>query len=152
MQIFETKIGVFLLFFIIITSISPSIVLSEDLLNEIYKSDSWMDRIKFSASPKAYWQKKVDGYNWSVKHSSGYIKELELEYKGVIATRDIDLEQAVIFAKTYGLDPIQARNDSLALINDELRRIKVEIIDERALLIKHMAQLEISLRELANYK
>lgn len=119
---------------------------------DIHASDGFWDTIKIKTSPKSYWQEKVNNLEWSIKFGQGQIRDLLIEHKKILATKDLELAQAANFAKSIGENPLQARKETWEDLKVELENLREQIKRERALLERDQVWLEQARRELSKYQ
>lgn len=123
-----------------------------DIEYDIHASDGLWDTIKLKTSPKSYWQDKVKNLEWGVKFSRGQVSDLRLEYKKLLTTKDIELAQAVNFAKSIGDDPREARRETWEQLKEELEMLREQIREEREILKRDQSWLEQARRELSKFQ
>lgn len=129
-----------------------STAIAGEIEYDIHASDGLWDTIKLKTSPKSYWQEKVKSLEWAVKFGRGQIRDLTLEYKKLLATKDIELAQAANFAQSIGEDPRQARRETWEELKEDLIMLREQIKEEREILKRDQAWLEQARRELAKHQ
>ncbi|WDP86875.1 MAG: hypothetical protein HUN05_18540 [Desulfobacter sp.] len=91
-----------------------------DATANFYKSESITDKIKRKISPKKYWKAVINDYEIITSEISASIKEIKLELEKLRMTKDIEMRQAILFAKSIGEDPKQARIDFLETYKEDI--------------------------------
>lgn len=125
---------------------------AEEIENDIHASDSLVDTIKLKLSPKSYWEKMIKGLEWSMKFGRGEIRDLILEHKKLLATKDIELAQAANFARSIGASTKEALQERWAELKEERDALRELIREERAILKRDKMWLEQARRELEKSK
>ncbi|WDP88712.1 MAG: hypothetical protein HUN04_02750 [Desulfobacter sp.] len=124
----------------------------QKILDDIHASDSLLEKIKLKTSPESYWEAKVKNLEWSVSSASAEIRDLVIEYKKILATKDLELAQAVNDARYIGADPRQARIEMWEGIQHEIITLKAVISENRVILNRDQTWLEQARRMLSVYR
>jgi hypothetical protein len=121
---------------------------AEDVKYDIHEPDSAWDTMKLKASPRAYWNDRVEDLEWSVKFGKSTVRDLLLERRKLLATKNLELAQAVNFAHSIDEDPIAARKEAWYRIKDKLQSLQDEVRFQNRLLARDQTWLETARKEL----